>query len=71
MNYFFFSLFFVAIFLGSITSLMLREDEDWREHWVIWGSFALIGVLAVLRFFHTNKAFIKRYAQDPKNHSIQ
>ena len=70
MSYFFFSLSFAAIFLGSITSLMLAEDESWREHWVIWGGFALIGVLAVLIFFRMNRAWIRQYMQDPQNHSI-
>jgi dipeptide/tripeptide permease len=69
-SYFFFSLYFAAIFLGSTTSLMLAEDENWREHWVIWGGFALVGVLAVLIFFHMNRAWFRQYAQDPQHHSI-
>ncbi len=67
MRYFLFSCSFVLIFSGSTVNLMLSTDQAWHDHIFIWSGFILLGSIAVLAFFHTNKKTIEQYMKTPNN----
>jgi len=65
-----FSSVFAAIYLGTVTSIMVGADTNWPANLPVWVCFGLIGMLPITAFFYSNKKIINHYIATPDSELI-